>query len=118
MASPTYEISGTVKTVFDVQTFPSGFTKREFVVTTHEDYPQDVKLETVKDRTALLADITEGDEVTAAFNVRGNEHNDRYFVNLQAWRLAKTADRSDAGPVGTCVNDDDNLDLGDSPPPF
>ena len=34
----------------EVQSFPSGFTKREFVVTTAADkYPQDLKFEIVKD---------------------------------------------------------------------
>ena len=89
MASKTYEIEGRIKAIFDVQTFASGFTKRDFVVTTEEEYPQDVKLECIKDRCSLLDGMAEGDRVLAAFNLRGNEYNGRYFVNLQAWRLAK-----------------------------
>jgi hypothetical protein len=35
-----YEISGRLKAVFDVMTFARGFTKREFVLTTENNYPQ------------------------------------------------------------------------------
>lgn len=73
--------------VFEVQTFSSGFTKREFVVTTKEQYPQDVKFELIKDRTDLIAPYKAGDEVKVHFNIRGNEYNGKYFVNLQAWKI-------------------------------
>ncbi|MBL7115438.1 MAG: DUF3127 domain-containing protein [Kiritimatiellae bacterium] len=104
MASKTYEIEGRIKAIFDVQTFASGFTKRDFVVTTEEEYPQDVKLECIKDRCSLLDGMAEGDRVLAAFNLRGNEYNGRYFVNLQAWRLAKQ-DGENAAPAAANTDD-------------
>ena len=91
-----YEIEGTIKVILDTQTFGSGFTKREFVVTTDEKYPQDVKLETIKDKTSLLDRFSEGQRVKASFNIRGNEHNGRYYVNLQAWKIFP----ADAGGQG------------------
>lgn len=55
-----YEMTGAVKVVMDEVTFPSGFNKREFVVTTEDDrYPQDIKFETVKEKTALLTLLTQ-----------------------------------------------------------
>jgi len=81
------ELNGKVKVVFETQSFPSGFTKREFVVTTEEQYPQDVKFETVKDKTSLLDRYTAGDQVKVSFNVRGNEYQGKYFVSLQAWKI-------------------------------
>ena len=76
------EIQGKVKLLIDKQTFSSGFEKREFVVTTQEQYPQDVKFECIKDKIAMLDALTPGDLVNVAFNVRGNEYQGRYFVNL------------------------------------
>ncbi|MDA3873651.1 MAG: DUF3127 domain-containing protein, partial [Kiritimatiellae bacterium] len=46
-------MTGTVKVVMDLMTFDSGFTKREFVITTKDQYPQDVKFETVRDKVTL-----------------------------------------------------------------
>lgn len=89
------ELSGKIKVVMETQTFDSGFQKREFVVTTAEQYPQDIKLECIKDKVGLLDGLSEGEQVKVSFNLRGNEYNGRYYVNLQAWKLEK---ESAAGP--------------------
>jgi single-strand DNA-binding protein len=85
---PSYDLTGAVKLIMDQQTFPSGFSKREFVVTTPDDrFPQDIKLECVKDKCALLDRVTVGQTVKVSFDLRGNEYNDKYYVNLTAWRV-------------------------------
>jgi hypothetical protein len=85
-----FEITGTIKKLFDEQTFGSGFTKREFVLTTEaERFPQDLKFECVKDKIALLADLKEGDKVKVAFDLRGREWKESYFVNLSAWKIER-----------------------------
>ena len=46
-----YELQGTIKVIMDPQTFPSGFSKREFVVTVPDGrFPQDIKLTCVKEK--------------------------------------------------------------------
>lgn len=83
-----FELEGTLKVVMETQTFGSGFVKREFVVTIGEDrYPQDIKLEFVKDKVSLLDRYKPGQKVKVGFDLRGGEHNGRYYVNLQAWRI-------------------------------
>jgi hypothetical protein len=81
------ELTGKIKLISDTQTFDSGFSKREFVVTTTEQYPQDIKMEVVKDKCSLLDRFTVGTDVKVAFNLRGNEYNGKYYVNVQAWRI-------------------------------
>ncbi len=86
--SNKYEITGQVKVIENTQTFASGFQKREFVVTIPDGkYPQDIKLELIKDNVTVLDGIQLGDEITVHFNVRGNEYNGKYYVNLVAWRI-------------------------------
>jgi hypothetical protein len=83
-----YETRGTLKWIGEVQTFPSGFSKREFVVTTeHDKYPQDLKFEIVKDKTSMLDAFSTGSPVVVNFDIRGNEYNGKYFVNLSCWKL-------------------------------
>jgi hypothetical protein len=82
-----YEMSGAVKVVFEVMTFGSGFTKREFVLTTEDNYPQAVKFVCVKENTALLNGLQPGARVKVAFRIRGNEYKERYFVDLQAFKI-------------------------------
>lgn len=85
------EIEGSIKLIYDTQTFGSGFQKREFVLTTKEQYPQDVKFELVKDKIDIIDVYKSGDSIKVHFNVRGNEYNGKYFVNLQAWRVEPMA---------------------------
>jgi Domain of unknown function (DUF3127) len=83
-----YELEGTIKVIMDIQTFGSGFTKREFVLTTDsEKYPQDIKMEFVKDKTSLLDNYRPGQRVKVGFDLRGSEHNGRYYVNVLAFRI-------------------------------
>ena len=44
-----FKESGTITYIGEVQTFDSGFQKREFVIQTYGDYPQDIKFELLKD---------------------------------------------------------------------
>ena len=82
-----FEMKGKSKKIFEQQDFPSGFYKRDFVVTTEEQYPQDVKFTAVKERTEQIARFQEGDPVLVKFDVRGREYNGNFYVDLNAWRV-------------------------------
>jgi hypothetical protein len=102
-----YDLTGKVKVIQDAQTFASGFTKREFVVTVEDGkYPQEICLECVQDKVSLLDSIQVGQEVTATFDIRGREYNGRYFNNLQAWRI-QAAEAAPAGDEKPPVSDSD-----------
>lgn len=103
------EVSGKIKLLMDTQTFDSGFSKREFVVTTQEQYPQDIKFECIKDKISMLDNLQPGSDVTVHFNLRGNEYQGRYFVNLQAWRV-------EVGVAKSGENFDQFQGTGDSAP--
>lgn len=84
----SYELTGKVRIVQAAQTFGSGFTKREVVVTVEDGkYPQEISLEFVQDKVSLLDAVQPGQEVTITFDIRGREYNGRYFNNLQGWKL-------------------------------
>ncbi|MEQ9530819.1 MAG: DUF3127 domain-containing protein [Haliea sp.] len=91
-----YDLTGKIKLIQEPQTFNSGFTKREMVVTVEDGkYPQEINLEFVQDKIALLDGLQPGQEVTVTFDIRGREYNGRYFNNLQGWKIA-AADASAA----------------------
>lgn len=98
-----FATTGTIKVVFDEQTFGSGFNKREFVLTIADGrFPQDVKFECVKDKAALVATLQPGDKVKVSFDLRGREWKGNYYVNLNAWKLEKL----DSATAATPVDDD------------
>ncbi|MDX1680759.1 MAG: DUF3127 domain-containing protein [Akkermansiaceae bacterium] len=102
-----YEASGTIKLINDTQTFPSGFSKREFVITTeHDKYPQDLKFEVVKDRCDMLDQFSVGQKVNLQFDIRGNEYKDRYYVNLSCWKM-EAAEGGDAPSASASDSSDE-----------
>lgn len=87
---PSFELVGTVKVVLDPQTFPSGFSKREVVVTPeNERFPNDIPVSFAKDRAKLLDPLKPGERVKIQFDLRGREYNGRYFVNCEGWKLER-----------------------------
>lgn len=101
---------GTIKEIMDLQTFDSGFIKREFVLTTKDEYPQDLKFEITKEKATDFETYNKvGDEVTVKFNIRGNFHDptNRYFVNLQAWRIEKNTSQTTAKETVQAEAEDD-----------
>ncbi|MCP4468019.1 MAG: DUF3127 domain-containing protein [Halieaceae bacterium] len=90
-----YELTGKIKLIQEPKTFDSGFTKREMVVIVEDGkYPQEINLEFVQDKTALLDSLKPGQEVTVSFDIRGREYNGRYYNNLQAWKVVAGADET------------------------
>lgn len=84
-----YELTGKIKLLQEPKTFDSGFTKREMVVIVEDGrYPQEINLEFVQDKVALLDNLQPGQQVTVTFDIRGREYNGRYFNNLQGWKIA------------------------------
>ena len=98
----SYETTGEIKLINDIQTFSSGFEKREFVITTDEKYPQDIKLELIKDDVVKTDQFKVGDNVKVSWNLRGNEYNEKFYVNLQAWRIEAVE--------GATVNDTEQIE--------
>ena len=91
-------ISGKVKLINETKEYGSnGFRKREIVLTTQEQYPQNILVEFIQDRTDLLDAYNIGDFVKIDINLRGREWtNDKgevkYFNSIQGWRIEKVED--------------------------
>ena len=87
--------TGKIIVIDDPMTFASGFTKREFVLEIQDGkYPQTVKFELLKERVEQLDKFQLGDEVECHFDIRGREHNGKFWNNLVAWRLERAAEPS------------------------
>ncbi|MCZ2084354.1 MULTISPECIES: DUF3127 domain-containing protein [Kaistella] len=86
------ELQGTVKKITEVQTFASGFQKREMVLTTEEQYPQPINIEFLQEKGDLLNQLKEGDKVKVSINIRGREWTSpqgevKYFNSITGWKV-------------------------------
>lgn len=105
----SFELEGVLKHLYDVQTFASGFSKREFVVEVPDGrFPQMIKFECVKDKMSILDGVGIGDAVKVTFDIRGSEYKERFFVNLNAWKLVKAdggnGDDSERAPANSSLD--------------
>ena len=107
----SYTIQGKITEIKDEQLITASFKKREFVITTQEQYPQEVLLEFTQDKCDELNKANIGQEVKVEFNLRGRkwvnpEGESKYFNTLQAWRIGSV------GMVDNFTNDyDDDLPM-------
>lgn len=91
------EVQGKIKMIGETQTFGSnGFRKREVVVTTEEQYPQQIMVEFIQDKTDLLNNFQAGQPVKISINLRGREWvnpqgETKYFNSIQGWRIENLA---------------------------
>lgn len=86
------ELTGKIKLVRPTQKVSETFSKREFVITTDEQYPQDIQIEFTQDKCDLLDKYKVGDNVKVSVNIRGREWINpqgeaKYFNTIQAWRI-------------------------------
>lgn len=86
------ELRGTIKKVGEIQTFPSGFQKRELIIITNEQYPQPISIEFLSDKVDLLDKFQYGQSVKVGINIRGREWvnpqgETKYFNSIIGWNI-------------------------------
>lgn len=112
-----FKIDGTLHKVFPTENKTETFQAREFVITTQDgNYQQFVKFQLTQDRCQLVDNYKPGQLVTVHFDIRGREWQDKYFTNLNAWKVEsellqpEPADDYVTDPTGI-----DDTDINDLP---
>ena len=89
------EISGKIKWIDEIRTYGSnGFRKKELVITTQEQYPQNILIEFTQEKCELLDNYEIDDNIKIGINIRGREWinpegQTKYFNSIQGWRIEK-----------------------------
>lgn len=63
--------------------------KQEFVMETREQFPKKVCFTLFNDKVALLNGIAEGEEIDVAFDVESREFNNKWYHNVNAWKIER-----------------------------
>jgi len=82
------EIIGTIKVLGNSEKVSDKLTKMQIVLTTDEQYPQDLAIEFLNDKIDTLKNFKVGDKVVIGINLRGREYNGKYYNNIVGWRVA------------------------------
>ncbi len=117
-----YEYTGVVEEVGQVQTFSSGFTKRDVIIGNDIDspskYPNPVKFTFKKDNCSLLDGVSKDQRAKVRFAVDGRRWEGpkgvQYFVDLTGLKIeVLNADGSSTEPVPAPAEPDFPEDAGD-----
>jgi single-strand DNA-binding protein len=94
----SFEVEGKLYKKFDTEKKTDTFSAREFVLEVADgNYPQLIKFQLVQDKCALMDNYQEGEILKVHFDLRGREWNDKYFTNLNAWRIRDVGPQADLG---------------------
>lgn len=103
-----YDFTGTVEKVLATQTFSSGFTKRDLVMTdgdANSKWPNHIAFTFKKDNVSLLDNVHAGQRAKIRFAIDGREWTNpqgqvKYFTDLTGLKLELlNADGSSTEPV-------------------
>lgn len=126
----SFEINGKLIKKFDVESKSATFQARDFVIETIDDrYPQMIKFQLTQDRCSVIDPFTEGDQLKVYFDLRGREWNEKYFTNLNAWKIENAGASANPAvpasptaeslptedPFANVSNDNSSDDMGDLP---
>ena len=109
-----FEITGKLHKKFETQQKTDSFKAREFVIETDGDYPQFVKFQCTQDRCAIVDNFEEGNMITVSFDLRGREWQDKFFTNLNAWKITGA---STGGSSGSSEEENFNQDVAPASKP-
>jgi hypothetical protein len=84
------EVKGKIIHIGETETVGSAgtFKKRQVVVKTDEQFAQEIPVDFVQDKTSLLDQFSIGQNVNVSINIRGNQFNGKWFVNLNGWKIS------------------------------
>lgn len=88
------DLTGVIKKIGNIQTFGSGFQKREFVIVTEEQFPQTICLELISGKVDIIEPFSEGERAKIGINIKGREWispqgETKYFNTIEAWKILK-----------------------------
>ena len=96
----SFEVEGKLYRKFPAENKTGTFQAREFILEIESgNYPQFIKFQLVQDKCSLLDDYQEGDMIKVYFDLRGREWNEKFFTNLNAWRLDRPKDKAAQPPA-------------------
>lgn len=88
------ELKGTIKKIGNIETFASGFQKREFILLTEEQYPQAIAIQVLGNKIDIIDSFSEGESVKVGINIQGREWvspqgETKYFNSIVAWKITR-----------------------------
>lgn len=86
----SYTAKGLLHLKYETEQKSEKFVSRDFILRVEgskPEYPEYIKFQMIQDRCELIDNIDEGTEIEVSFDLKGKAWNDKWFTNLQAWKV-------------------------------
>ena len=111
------KVEGNIKVINDTVQVSEKFAKREVVVTTNDQYPQEILVQFTQDKCGVLDSYKVGENVSIDINLRGRswlspQGETKYFNTIEGWKIERAVGEAPAPlPTGlsTMANDESDL---------
>lgn len=105
------EVKGAIQKVFETVQVSDKFKKRDFVLNTGGEYPQEVFFQLTQDKCDLIDKFGVGQEVTVSYNLRGRSWTNpqgetKYFNTLESWKIESEGQAPPLPPLESAPDDD------------
>jgi len=89
------QVKGTIKRIEATKVVSDKFSKRDVVVTTDGEYPQDLNIQFTQNKCDVLNNYTAGDNVVIDINLKGNDRVNAdgvvsNFTKIEGWKISKS----------------------------
>ena len=100
------QLTGTIRTIRDIQQVSASFQKREFIIETLDQYSQTIQLELHQDKVDIIDAYVVGEEVVCDINIRGKiwvnpQNEEKCFNTITCWRIQRPANSTPAPSTQT-----------------
>jgi hypothetical protein len=107
------QVAGKIVAIMPTQVVSEKFSKREFVVETPDQYPQQILFQLTQDKCSILDGLQVGQEVDVHLNIRGRSWQNpqgetKYFNTLEAWKIDVLGNAPQAKQPTTPTNEEEN----------
>jgi hypothetical protein len=107
------QVAGKIVAIMPTQVVSEKFSKREFVVETPSQYPQQILFQLTQDKCSLLDGLQVGQEIDVHLNIRGRSWTNpqgetKYFNTLEAWKIDVLGNAPQTKQTTTPANEEED----------
>lgn len=95
------QLTGTIRTIRDIQQVSEKFQKREFIIETPGQYKQTIQLELQGDKCDIIDAYVVGEEIVCDININGRiwvnpQGEEKCFNTIVCWKIQRPANSTPA----------------------
>lgn len=83
------ELIGEIKSITDLSN--EKIQKKQLVITIDGKYPNDIAIDFIKDKMAMLDSADVGQIATVKVNIQSKEYQGKYYTNINGWAFSSSS---------------------------